>query len=325
MKMKSIKFLAAATVAMAVLASTFSISAKPVDPTKMNFSADGATGNGKTWVAKEGSDKIELTADITSFLDEDTKNYGGKVTFTVEASALDKEGNSIDDSKVSQKISLNGNGSGGSSKTVTVEKGEKVEAVIQFKLSNGAADGGTWGITLKEVDVECSPNATPTPSETPTPTPTATDNGENTPTPTATATSTPAPTKKPTVTPETTKDPYTGENRVTNAPPTLDPNIEVGEIATMQPTEEPVPTDNGGTGNRVNTDPTFGFIVLFSVLILLLGADIGVIVWRKKMGYGNEINGGVVKRKIGTDLCDYPNGEEPSDGGFNSFDNDLDK
>lgn len=315
MKKITFKLLAAATVFAMCFASALNISA--VNPASVKFTATGATGDGKTWVANAQS--VTLSADITEFLNEDTKNYGGKVTVTVEASALDKEGSTVD---FSQKISVNGNAGGGTTKTVTVEKGDKVELSVTFTVGTIDGEDKTWGLTLKEVDVECSSNATPEPSETPTPTPTATD-GADTPTPTLTPTPTAVPTKKPTVTAEPTKDPYTGENRVTNAPPTLDPNIDVGEIATMQPTEEPTETDSTGTASRVNNDPTFGFIVLFSVLIVLLGADIAAIIWRKKMGYGGEINGGVVKRKIGADLCDYPDGNEPI--GEDSFDNDLDK
>jgi hypothetical protein len=60
------------------------------------------------------------------------------------------------------------------------------------------------------------------------------------------------------------------------------------------------------------------------VLFLLLGIDIIIIIWRKQMGYGNEVNGGISRRKMRDDLYDYPEDAEDAEVFEDNFTSSLD-
>lgn len=133
-----------------------------------------------------------------------------------------------------------------------------------------------------------SPSATPE-NETPTPTadggetPSPTPEGETTsPTPTSEIVeNTPnvSPTANTTVTqapPERTKDPYVNDGKVTNAPPTIPPDVqeEIEDIVIATP----FPEDND-TAKKSMSSKTM-LIILFAVLLTLLALDIVAIYLR---------------------------------------------
>ncbi len=137
----------------------------------------------------------------------------------------------------------------------------------------------------------------PTPDgETPSPTP----EGE---TPSPTPTATPKPTNRPVIS-EPTKDPY-DRNWQTQAPPTMPPEItanpDVTPVAGVA--EDTPPPFISEQKNSINV-----FLIVCLSLILVLIIDIYIIMWRKRMGYGTQLNGGVSRRKV-QDLCDYPEEE----------------
>ena len=306
--MKLLKKISAVFAVAAVMASSMAVSAGY----NLMYTVTGAKKENDAYTVDEGAKQVVFENEIKDeYYDENTREFGGSVTVKVTASAVDEEGNPV---SVGQKTSLNGQ-SGETSATAKVKKGESAILKITVTLPENA---GKVKIRLSEASISCHADASPTPTEEPSPTPTPTA------TSTATAKPTPTPTKKPSVVYEPTKDPYNDAGRVTNPPPTMPDNVSTDNLATQQPTE--VPTATGETlKTKVNNDPAFGIAVFFGILILLLAADIAVIIWRKKMGFTNLINGGVSRRKIGEDLCDYPDDDGTKPHGDDSFDNDLDE
>ena len=140
----------------------------------------------------------------------------------------------------------------------------------------------------------------PTPEgETPSPTP----EGETpSPTPTAEVKKTPKPTNRPVIS-EPTKDPYNREWQ-TQAPPTMPAQITAKPITTpvagITETEDTPPPFVSEQKNDINV-----FLYICLSLILVLIVDIYIIMWRKRMGCGTQLNGGISRRKV-QDLCDYP-------------------
>lgn len=303
--MKLLKKISAVFAVAAVMASSMAVSAGY----NLMYTVTGAKKENDAYTVDEGAKQVVFETEIKDeYYDENTREFGGSVTVKVTASAVDEEEKPV---SVGQKTSLNGQ----SGETAKVKKGESVMLKITVTLPENA---GKVKIRLSEASISCHADATPTPTEEPSPTPTTTA------TSTATAKPTPTPTKKPSVVYEPTKDPYNDAGRVTNPPPTMPDNVSTDNLATQQPTE--VPTATGETvKTKVNNDPAFGIAFFFGILILLLAADIAVIIWRKKMGFTNLINGGVSRRKIGEDLCDYPDDDGTKPHGDDSFDNDLDE
>lgn len=152
-------------------------------------------------------------------------------------------------------------------------------------------------------------NETPTPDENETPTPEITPDENETPTPDENETptpkitpdenETPKPTKKPSIVSEPTKDLYDSSNRVTNAPPTMAPDVALpDELATPVPEgETPAANENSG-GSLLSDDPSAGLMILFAILLLLLALDVAVILWRKNLGFSGLLNGGIAHRHV---------------------------
>lgn len=306
--MKLLKKISAVFAVAAVIASSMAVSAGY----NLMYTVTGAKKENDAYTVDEGAKQVVFETEIKDeYYDENTREFGGSVTVKVTASAVDEEEKPV---SFGQKTNLNGQ-SGETSATAKVKKGESVMLKITVTLPENA---GKVKIRLSEASISCHANASPTPTEEPSPTPTTTA------TSTATAKPTPTPTKKPSVVYEPTKDPYNEAGRVTNPPPTMPDNVSTDNLATQQPTE--VPTATGETvKTKINNDPAFGIAVFFGILILLLAADIAVIIWRKKMGFTSLVNGGVSRRKIGEDLCDYPDDDGTKPHGDDSFDNDLDE
>lgn len=307
--MKLLKKTAALFAVVTVLAVCATVNADGYEPV---YTVTGAVkGSDGIYLINEGAERVTFENEIKpENFDKNTMDFGGTVTVKVTAFAFDESGNAV---PIGQKTSLNGQ-SGETQASAHVKKGESALLKITVNVNGNAVK-----IKLSSVTINCKADATPTPTaEEPTPSPTPT------PTPAETEKPTPTPTRKPSVIYEPTKDPYNGEGRVTNPPPTMPENVSTDNLATQQPTQVPASTAET-LKTKVNNDPAVGIAVFFCILLLLLAADIAVIIWRKKLGFTSLVNGGVSRRKIGEDLCDYPDDDGSQHYGDDSFDNDLDE
>lgn len=309
--MKLLKRISALFAVAAIVTLGINVNAAGYKP---DYSVSGAVKENDGYTVNSGAEQVTFEAEIKpEWYDDNTREFGGTVTVKVTASAVDESGKAV---SIGQKTSLNGQ-AGETQAAAKVKKGEAATLRITVTLQSSTEK---IKIKLSDASISCRADATPSPTKEPTPTPT----DSHTATPTATAKVTPTPTKKPSVSYEPTKDPYSDAGRVTNPPPTMPDNVSTDNLATQQPTEVPSATEET-IKTKVNNDPAFGITVFFIILILLLAADIAVIVWRRKMGFTNLINGGVSRRKIGEDLCDYPDDDGSLHHGDDSFDNDLDE
>lgn len=179
--------------------------------------------------------------------------------------------------------------------------GETPSPTPDGETSSPTPDGETPSPTPEGETPSPTPEGevpSPTPEgETPSPTP----EGE---TPSPTPTATPKPTNRPVIS-EPTKDPY-DRNWQTQAPPTMPPEItanpDVTPVAGV--VEDTPPPFISEQKNSINV-----FLIICLSLILVLIIDIYIIMWRKRMGYGTQLNGGVSRRKV-QDLFDYPKEEK---------------
>ncbi|MBR2860750.1 MAG: hypothetical protein IKB86_02830 [Clostridia bacterium] len=307
----------------AVSAGETTVSPDRFSPSGASIATIGSTGN----ISNISGDTVILTANnLSDKVAEVLGTSGGEITFSFACTPTYQEGET---GALNTYISiLNGADVSGSSVTKRINENQLANVSVRITISISNSEH-IESIKISNISLSGTPDATPTPSASPSEEPTPDGTGESpSPTPdgelpsvdpsedTSTIvpeTPTPTPTKTPGIIYEPTKDPYK-DNTVTNAPPTLDPNIKVEEddIAT------PVPEDTSQPfldppKKDTSSSPEMGLIIMFAVLFLLLGIDIIIIIWRKQMGYGNEINGGISRRKMRDDLYDYPEDEEDAE------------
>lgn len=322
--MKKLKT-AALAVCMLFAVLVLSIQAAPLN--NLNFTATGgeATSSGGTYTltAKEGS--ASMRADISKEVKALLGETGGTLAIRCQVSVTgNEEACSVDMTcaGITQNEDFSQNGG---SKNISLSKikiSAEDAAESSFSLSfkgSGLSEGSK--ITVRSIELTGTPaEVTPSPSSSPS------DGGESTPTPTATPTVSPTPshtapstpnptaqpTKKPGVSYEPTKDTWTNNGKVTNAPPT--PPVDIGnidDISTPVAESTPEPQNNSGmtSGSSINK----GLIILFSVLILLLGADIAAIFIRKRYAPASLSSGALsVHRNIHSDSSD----EVPTDAEY---------
>ncbi len=332
--MKRLKFLLVFLTVFSVLFVT--VSAKTIST---SYSISGASKSGSTLTIDDGADALKISAEIDSGYLGELESAGGKLSITVPLNIVG--------GTVHYQISVSSGGStlvrtSGLSATVEVSASQVASGVEVTIVALGISKESVQSATLSNLSISCTPNATATPDATATPTHSAT------PTASTSASASPKATPNTTATAkpnsngngsgyERTNDPYDGSKRVTNPPPSMSGDLDINEndIATQAPDEPTSAPENVST--KINTDPTFGLILLFVILFLFLAVDIVIIIWRKKLGFWQLINGGVAKRKVAENLCDNPedfieegaveqqfmnDGTPKTD---NNFDNDLSK
>lgn len=183
--------------------------------------------------------------------------------------------------------------------TATTESGETPSPTPDEVTPTPTIDGG---VTPSPTPEGQTPSPTPE-GETPSPSPTATIEGtpDVSPSPTPTSGVTQPP-------PEKTKDPYNNSGKVTNAPPTIPPDvqedIEDMELAT------PAPQENVGQKKGMNAKTML--IILFAVLIVLLILDIIAIYLRN--GYVQSKKASFTRKA--KDYYDFVDNEDTSPNEF---------
>ncbi len=322
-------------------AASVQIRPENFSPTNANIDSDGNISS----IAQNRS--VVLKQNIKSDVKQVLGGANGTVTFSFELE-------SADNSALTTSIYFfNANETAVFANTITKEiTAQQQESDIMVTITigiNSTADLANLNLKIKNITLSGTPDATPSPTPTqsagtsPSPTPSGSPDGDEaspsvspsgspSASPSATAeapTPSPTPTKIPGIIYEPTKDPYI-DNNVTNPPPTLDPSININpdELATPVPEDPSSPSIEDVPQKDFSNDSETGLIILFTVLFVLLGIDIAAIIWRKKMGYDNIVNGGISRRKVRDDLYDYPDDDgtryDFDDSFKDQFDNELD-
>ena len=328
--MKKLRNVIAIVILFALL--TFNCFAESFGAGEYTPSGASIESGGNVILDSLSGDTVRLEKNIASEIKSVLGENGGTVNISVSVNPTYKESES---GNISVLIALNSKGSSSGGFVLSAEEAKSSTQTLTVTIK-GIDKEKLESLHIGNTSVTGTPaTSTPTPEESTTPT----ASSDTTPTPTHTATpetdkktATPDTTVKPTNSSsgyvyERTNDPYSDKDRVTNAPPSIVEDVDISglDIANpVQDAETPEPALEQFK-EKVSNDPATGLIVLFVVLLLLLGADIGAIIWRKKLGFSGLINGGIAHRKVRDDLFDDPKDGVVEEKKEDRFDQDLDR